>query len=105
MLELKIGSSIESHISHFIASYFASRPKVFSTKRVKQYLKLNDYKLNGINIFNLYMQSYINKKVIKLNEKEINCSIIDNTSTSNIPILQNGHVSEIYNELYSLAHY
>ena len=27
MLELKIGSSMESHISHLIASFFSSRPK------------------------------------------------------------------------------
>ena len=104
MLSLNIGSSMESHISHFIASYFASRPKGFSTKRINKYLKLNDYKLNGINIFNLYMQSYKNKEVIKLNEENLNCSIIDNTSTSNMPILQSGHVSGIYNELYSFAH-
>ena len=104
MLDLKIGSSMESHISHFIASYFAARPKGFSTKRIDQYLKLNDYKLNGINIFNLYMQSYKNKEVIKLNEENLNCSIINNTSTSNMPILQSGHVSGIYNELYSFAH-
>ena len=34
MLELKIGSSMESHISHFIASYFASRPKGFLLKEL-----------------------------------------------------------------------
>ena len=86
-------------------SRFMSNVFPLSADPIMNYLKLNDYKLNGINIFNLYMQSYKNKKVIKLNEKEINCSIIDNNSTSNIPILQNGHVSGIYNELYSLAHY
>ena len=42
MLNLKIGSSMKSHISHLIASFFSSRPKGFSTKRIKQYLKLND---------------------------------------------------------------
>ena len=44
MLELNIGSSMESHISHLIASFFSSRPKGFSTKRIDQYLKLSDYK-------------------------------------------------------------
>ena len=44
MLDLNIGSSMESHISHLIASFFSSRPKGFSTKRIEQYLKLNDYK-------------------------------------------------------------
>lgn len=34
MLDLNIGSSMESHISHLIASLFSSRPKGFSTKRI-----------------------------------------------------------------------
>ena len=46
MLDLNIGSSMESHISHLIASLFSSRPKGFSTKRITKYLKLNDYKNN-----------------------------------------------------------
>ena len=65
MLELKIGSSMESHISHLIASFFSSRFKGFSTKRIKQYLKLNDYKNNNINIFKLYIQSYKNTEIKK----------------------------------------
>ena len=35
MLDLKIDSSMKIHISHFIAFYFAARPKSFSTKRIK----------------------------------------------------------------------
>ena len=50
MLNLNIGSSMESHISHLIASFFSSRPKGFSIKRIDKYLKLNDYKHNNINI-------------------------------------------------------
>ena len=47
MLDLNIDSSMESHISHLIASLFSSRPKGFSTKRITKYLKLNDYKNNN----------------------------------------------------------
>ena len=68
MLALNIGSSMESHISHLIASFFSSRPKGFSTKRIDKYLKLNDYKHNNINIFKLYLSTYSKKRTITLNE-------------------------------------
>lgn len=104
MLELKIGSSMESHISHLIASMFASRPKGFSTKRIKQYLKLNDYKNNNINIFKLYMQSYKNNEVIKINEECTNDYAFDNFENGNIPVLCNGLTSNTYFELQSISH-
>lgn len=62
MLDLNIDSSMESHISHLIASLFSSRPKGFSTKRITKYLKLNDYKNNNINIFKLHLSTYSQKK-------------------------------------------
>lgn len=104
MQELKIGSSMESHISHLIASLFSSRPKGFSTKRINQYLKLNDYKNNDINIFKLYMQSYSNTEVIKLNEENLDYSLFENSKSSNLPVLENGKVTPTYNALYALAH-
>jgi len=104
MLKLNIGSSMESHISHLIASFFASRPKGFSTKRIDQYLKLNDYKNNGINIFKLYMQSYNNEEVVEIGQEEANSYIFDNSNRGNITILNDGHVTETYKELKSLAH-
>ena len=93
MQELKIGSSMESHISHLIASLFSSRPKSFSTKRINQYLKLNDYKNNDINIFKLYMQSYSNTEVIKINEENLDYSIFENSKSSNLPVLESGKVT------------
>ena len=63
MLNLNIGSSMESHISHLIVSFFSSRPQDFSTKRIDKYLKLNDYKHNNINIFKLYLSTYIKNKL------------------------------------------
>ena len=104
MLKLEIGSSMESHISHLIASFFASRPKGYSTKRIRQYLKLSDYKNNNINIFKLYMQSYKNKEVVKISEEIANNYSLDNYGNGNIPILDNGHVSPIYEQLNVLAH-
>ena len=104
MLELKIGSSMESHISHLIASFFSSRPKGFSTKRIKQYLKLNDYKNNNINIFKLYMQSYRNTEIEKINEEIINNYTFDNNSNVNIPVLNDGLITPMYEILNELAH-
>ena len=104
MLDLKIGSSMESHISHLISSFFSSRPKGFSTKRIKQYLKLNDYKNNGINIFKLYLSSYNNEQVIKINEDITFNYTCDNFKNGNIPILNDGHNISTYDALYKLAH-
>lgn len=104
MLELNIGSSMESHISHLIASLFSSRPKGFSTNRIKQYLKLNDYKNNGINIFKLYLQSFSNKEVININEEKLDYSMFESSQSSNVPILENGKITPTYKALYSLAH-
>lgn len=104
MLELNIGSSMESHISHLIASLFSSRPKGFSTKRINKYLKLNDYKNNNINIFKLYIQTYNNTEEITINESKLDYSIFESNSERNIPILNEGIVSPIYQELNNLAH-
>lgn len=104
MLESNIGSSMESHISHLIASLFSSRPKGFSTKRITKYLKLNDYKNNNINIFKLYMQSYKNTKEVVINENKLDYSIFENNTRSNIPILNEGIVSPTYQILNELAH-
>jgi len=104
MLELNIGSSMESHISHLIASFFSSRPKGYSSKRIQKYIRLNDYKNNDINIFNLYMNSYKNKKCIRLNENSFNFSIFEKQTTTNIPILSNNTNSQYYSILHNLAH-
>lgn len=104
MQELNIGSSMESHISHLIASFFSARPKGFSTKRIEKYLKLNDYKNNKINIFKLYAQSYKNKEEINIYEDKLDYSIFENSLKGNIPILNEGIVSPTYQILNELAH-
>ena len=105
MLTSNLGSSMESHISHLIASFFASRPKGYSTKHIAKYLKLNDYKNNNINIFNLYLKTYKLKKTTTINsDNYIDYSLLHTNQLNNIPILSNGHVIPLYNELNKLAH-
>ena len=104
MLDLDIGSSIESHISHFIASMFAFRPKGFSTKRIDNYLKLNDYFFNNINIFDLYHNSFNNKEVKKVDENIFSNNFTNCYENGNIPILSSGKSSPTYTALYELVH-
>ena len=104
MLNLDIGSSMESHISHFIASMFASRPKGFSTKRIDNYLKLNDYFFNNINIFDLYRNSFNNKDVEKVDENIFSNNFTNYNENGNIPILSSGKSSPTYVALEELAH-
>lgn len=104
MLNLKIGSSMESHISHLIASFFSSRPKGFSTLRIKKYLKLNDYKNNNINIFKLYLLTYSNKKEITIDETIYDYEIFTPDKIHNIPILNHGQNTGTYIYLNNISH-
>lgn len=103
MIDSPIGSSMESHISHYIASMFASRPKGFSSEKINHYLMLNDYRINGVNIFNLYLQSYNNKEVITLNEQELNYSIFE--KEKRIPVLDTRENTGLFKVLNSLSHW
>lgn len=78
-------SSMESHISHCVAEQFGSRPKGYSKKNISKYLKLHEYFLNGINIYDLYLKTYNNENYI-YNEKELNFSMFEQSS-SNVPTL------------------
>ena len=104
MLNLNIGSSMESHISHLIASFFSSRPKGFSTKRIDKYLKLNDYKHNNINIFKLYLSTYSKKQTITLNENTYDYEIFTPDRIHNIPVLNNGLRTDTYTALNAISH-
>lgn len=81
-----IKSSMESHISHCIASKFGSRPKAYSNKYCQVYLKLQEASLNGINILDYYLKSCYAGNDFKYNEKEIDFSLFDK-STSNLPMV------------------
>ena len=104
MLNFNIGSSMESHISHLIASFFASRPKGFSTKNIEKYLLLNDYKNNNINIFNLYLKTYHSKYSVKITEDEFDYTLSNSSDIDNIPILKFGHVIPEYKALRNICH-
>ena len=104
MLNFNIGSSMESHISHLIASFFASRPKGFSTKNIDKYLLLNDYKNNNINIFNLYLKTYNSKHSVKITEDEFDFTLSNSSDIDNIPILKFGHVIPEYKALRNICH-
>ena len=104
MLDLNIGSSMESHISHLIASLFSSRPKGFSTKRITKYLKLNDYKNNNINIFKLYLSTYSKKKTTELYENTYDYEIFTPDKIHNIPVLNYGRNTGTYIYLDNISH-
>lgn len=99
MKDREIKSSMESHISHCIANKFGSRPKGYSKHRIESYLKLEETKQNGINIMDLYLNSYnkcesdkyiYNQKDVSFSIFEKDTSIIPSYSSSNpISILLN----------------
>lgn len=97
-------SSMESHISHFVASYFSSRPKAYSDNTIEKLLKLQEYKLNGINLTNLYLSSYKNIEVVTIRKEELDFSIFESNSSSNIQIIENGINSSLYSFLTSISH-
>ena len=80
-----IKSSMESHISHCVASKFSSRPKAYSDHYIQTYLKLQEASVNGINILDYYLKCYNSNEDFQYNEKEVDFSIFD-LSTSNLPI-------------------
>ena len=89
MLNSKVRSSMESHISHNVAKYFSYEPKAYSKRKIQKLIKLQEYKLNGINILGLYLKSYKNNKKVTLKKEELNFDIF-NSSSSNVPMLYSG---------------
>ena len=85
MKDREVKSSMESHISHCVASQFGSRPKGYSRKRIQKYIKLQEYKLNGINIMDLYLRSYNKDDSYVYNKTEISYSIFER-DTSVLPV-------------------
>ena len=50
------------------------------------------------------MQSYNNEKVVEIGQEEANSYIFDNSNRGNIPILNDGHITETYKDLKSLVY-
>ena len=104
MFKSECRSSMESHISHCIASHFSSRPKAYSRTNIEKLLKLQEAKINGVNIQSLYLKSYKNIEIIELKKEELNFSIFENNNSSNIPIIENGTNSSLLKSLLGLSH-
>lgn len=96
-------SSMEAHIEHCIASIFSSVPKAYSKNNIETYLKLQEMALNSINILEYYLKTYNSKEdYIYNSEKEVDFSIFDKNSTSNIACSHNSN--GLSKALYGLAH-
>lgn len=105
MNKSKCKSSMESHISHYMAAYFASRPKAYSRNNIQKYVKLQEAKNNGLDIKTLYLKTYNNEdEEYTLTEKELNFSMFEKSSSLNIPIIESGIDNSIYRALYALSH-
>lgn len=81
MKDREVKSSMESHISHCVAAAFGSRPKGYSRKRIEKYIKLQEFKLNGINIMDLYLKSYNQDDDFTYNKEEISYSLFEHNSS------------------------
>lgn len=104
MFKSECRSSMESHISHCVASYFSSRPKAYSRTNIEKLLKLQEAKINGINIQTLYLKSYKNTEKKELKKEELNFSIFETNSSSNLPIIENGNNNSLLQALLCLSH-
>lgn len=104
MAESPYKSSMESHISHYIASYFSSRPKAYSRNTIENHLKLQEAKINGVDIKSLFLKSYKNTETLTYNKKELDFSIFDKSNSTTLPVLENGHITTLFSTLSSLSH-
>ena len=95
MKNREIHSSMESHISHCVAANFGSRPKGFSRARIEKYIKLEEYKQNGVNIMDLYLKSY-NQKDYIYNKEDVSFSMFENNTSSNIPTIASNNPISIF---------
>ena len=97
-------SSMEAHIEHCIASSFSSVPKAYSEKNIETYLKLQEMLLNGISIFDYYLDTYnSDDDYIFHNEKEVNYSIFEHSTSTNLPCLHSS--SNVSKALYNIINY
>ncbi len=101
MKDREVKSSMESHISHYVASTFGSRPKGYSRRRIEKYIKLEEYKINGINIMDLYLKSYNKSKKDNYvyNKEEVSYSIFEHKTSSTLTFSTSNHIALIINSI------
>ncbi len=108
MISSSIGSSMEAHISHFIASCFSSRPKGYSSNNINKYFMLNDAKINGINLFNAYLQTYNipfnEKSKIEYKYKIKSTNRKENLTPITLPYMETSNSTPIYEALVNLTY-
>lgn len=80
-------SSMESHISHCVAKYFSYEPKAYSKRTIQKLIKLQEYKLNGINLIDLYLKTSNNKEIVTIKKEELSFSLFEHKDACSIPIL------------------
>ena len=103
MINSDIGSSMESHISHFIANTFSSRPKGFSNKTINHYLKLNDLKHNNYNIFDIYINNKTGK-IVQNKSNNINKKLkVSNIKKPDITVLTAGKRNWLYEIIHKIV--
>jgi len=73
--------SMEAHISHCFADIFTSRPRAYSTKGLRQLLKLRLLKCNGIDIQKTYFE-VLNKEYEDKNILDLSYSSSTNPKTT-----------------------
>ena len=101
MKDRLVKSSMESHISHCVAATFGSRPKGYSRSRIEKYIKLEEYKLNGINIMDLYLKSYDKNEEDSFiyNKEDVSYSIFEHKTSSTLTFSTSNHTAVIINNL------
>lgn len=77
---LKIGCSMESAISHNLASIYSNRPKGYCRESLAAYLNLRNLYLNHIDIRNLYLDS-LDPKITKQKEDRYDFSMFEPRSS------------------------
>lgn len=107
MVSSDIGSSMEAHISHFIASTFASRPKGYLENNINKYFMLNDAKINGINLFNTYLQTYNRtEQISQCNEVTCNSPLLkkrEELPIVSLPYLASSNSNRTFSALANLS--
>lgn len=86
MKKSRYKSSMESHISHYVAKYFSFEPKAYSKRHIQKLIKLQEYKINEINILGLYLKTANYKEMKTIKKEELTFSIFESNS-SNVPLL------------------
>lgn len=86
--DLEVGCSMESAISHNLASVYSNRPKGYNINSLERYLNIRNLYLNHVDIRKLYLDT-VNSKVKKQKEVKYDFSMFetktryDKSSSSN----------------------